>query len=86
MFSLRLSKSSSETKDLNTFTKETLQALTKSGGSDIVFNYQVKHKKDNAVELVWKKHVPAEDITVSYLEALYKYTCAFPYPLLKFSK
>jgi len=52
--------------DLNTFTKQTLQALTKSGGSDIVFNYQVKHKKDNAVELVWKKHVPAEDITVSY--------------------
>ena len=52
--------------DLNTFTKETLQALTKSGGSDIVFNYQVKHKKDNAVELVWKRHVPAEDITVSY--------------------
>jgi hypothetical protein len=52
--------------DLNTFTKETLQALTKSGGSDIVFNYQVKHRKDNAVELVWKKHVPAEDITVSY--------------------
>lgn len=49
--------------DLNTFTRQTLQALTKSGGKDIVFNYQVKHKKDNSIELIWKKHVPAEDIT-----------------------
>ncbi|CAG2212467.1 XRCC4 [Mytilus edulis] len=49
--------------DLNTFTRQTLQALTKSGGKDIVFNYQVKHKKDNSLELIWKKHVPAEDIT-----------------------
>lgn len=48
--------------DLNTFSEQTLQALTNTETYDIKFNYQINKKHDD-MELVWKKHVPAEDIT-----------------------
>lgn len=52
--------------DLGTFTRQTLQALTNNETYDIKFNYQIIRKlDDDEVELVWKKHVPVEDITVS---------------------
>lgn len=49
--------------DFNTFVRQTAQAFTGEKEGDIVFQFQLKTKKDNSTEFMWKKHIPAEDIT-----------------------
>lgn len=63
--------------DLETFIKQTLQALTKSGDGDISFTYQLKRESDDSVELIWKKHIPTEDITFQLGKAILN-VCSTP--------
>ena len=49
--------------EFNPYVEQTVEALTTMKESQDVYQYHLKRQKDSA-ELVWKKHVPAEDITV----------------------
>ena len=49
--------------DFNPYVAQTVEALTTMKDSQDVYQYNLKRQKDS-VELVWKKHVPMEDITV----------------------
>lgn len=48
--------------DFDPYVEQTLEALTTMTETQATFQYQLKRQRDN-VEFVWKKHVPAEDIT-----------------------
>lgn len=53
--------------DFNSYVKQTAQAFTRENTKGHTFQYVLKEKKNKSMEFVWKKHIPAEDITVSYL-------------------
>lgn len=48
--------------DFDPFVEQTVEALTTMKEAQATFQYQLKRQRDN-LEFVWKKHVPAEDIT-----------------------
>ena len=51
--------------DFNPYVEQTVEALTTMKDAQDTFQYQMKRQRDN-LEFIWKKHVPAEDITVRY--------------------
>lgn len=48
--------------DFNPYVEQTVEALTTMKDAQDTFQYQMKRQRDN-LEFIWKKHVPAEDIT-----------------------
>ena len=49
--------------DFDPYVEQTVEALTTMTETQETFQYHMKRQRDN-VEFVWKKHIPAEDITV----------------------
>ena len=50
--------------DFDPYVEQTVEALTTMKDSQDMFQYQMKRQRDDGVDFIWKKHVPAEDITV----------------------
>lgn len=48
--------------DFNPYVEQTVEALTTMKETQDTFQYQMKRQRDS-IEFIWKKHVPAEDIT-----------------------
>ena len=59
--------------DFNPYVEQTVEALTTMKDAQDMFQYQMKRQRDN-LEFIWKKHVPAEDITV---RSFYRTTVKF---------